>query len=447
MAEYLKDGEQQYSMEAEAAVLGSMIIDKKCIPEVLAIISRTEMFYLPEHQSIFDALVNLHIKNKPTDAVLLRSELKNSNQLKSIGGVEYIKKILDSVPSSANALYYCRIVRDKSAYRKMVQIVWEIKKVSTEPGQINEQIEKIQHLALTLRVEKEDEAHEFKTDVMESMMAMGDKRDCLPTGFYNIDRIIQGLFPTEMIVLAGRPGMGKSSLALDILLNMTETDRKAIIFSLEMSYEAIMQRAVCSLASVDPQKWEGTPPEEEFDKILHTANELTKRNIVIYDTINTVEKMQAIISVRAKTVGVDIVVIDNIQIMSTAKHKDKEYDRLTEITRLLKRLVMCAKIPIIVISHLNRDIEKRANHMPRLSDLRGSGSLEQDADKVIFLHREDQYRKIEKPDIDPSEFDGVAYIIIAKNRRGKTGIAKLLFREDYTTFRNLAPEYLEEGKG
>lgn len=277
-------------------------------------------------------------------------------------------------------------------------------------------------------------------------MALGDKRNCLPTGFYNIDRIIQGFFPTELIVLAGRPGMGKSSLALDIILNMTEKDRKAIIFSLEMGYEAIMQRAVCSLARIDPQKWEGVPIKEEFEEVLRTADELTKRNIVIYDTVNTVEKMQAIISVRSKTIGVDIVCIDNIQIMSTVKRIEKENDRLTEISGLLKRLAMCAKIPVILLSHLNRDVEKRANHMPRLSDLRGSGSLEQNADKVIFLHREDQYRKIEKPDIDPSEFDGLAHIIIAKNRRGKTGIAKLLFREDYTTFVNLAPEYLEEGK-
>lgn len=451
MARTLPDGERLWSLEAEAAVLGSMIIDKDVIPHVLGVITRTDMFFRPEHHSIFDAIVNLHIKNNPTDAIALRTELKISNKLEFIGGVSYLGKIVESVPSSANAVYYCKIIRDRATYRNMIAVLDKMWAVPREPGQVNEQIEKVHQLALSLQPDKDDEAHEFKDDVLESMMTLGDKKNLMPTGFEAIDRIINGFYPNEMVIIAGRPGMGKSVLSQDIGMFLAKLAKKVIFFSMEMSYEAIMQRAICANAMVNASEWHGMPPGTEFEEVLAAAQRLQEREVVVYETVETPEKMHAIASIRKKTVGVDLICIDHIQLMTTNRFYTKRVAQVTEISRQLKRMAMNLNIPVIVISQLNRECEGRRNHRPRLSDLRDSGSIEQDADVVMLLHREDQYRVLKDPDIDPNEFDGIAEIIIAKNRRGRTGIAKLLFRDQYTTFVNLSSKEaeleFEGGKG
>jgi len=440
----LKNPDRLWSKEAEAAVLGSMMIDQKCIPEVLAIIIRTDMFFDMAHRYIFDAIVLLHIKQKPTEAVLLRTELKRTKKLDEVGGVEYIAAILDSVPSSANALYYAKIVRDRYNYRTMLKIVHEIADIPNEPGDVNEQIAKIQQLALSMEQEKEAKAHSFKDEIAESVMALADQRHHITSGFRALDKIIGGFYNFEFVIIAGRPGHGKSVLIGDVAVHLAKEGKRVIIFSMEMSAEAIMQRAVCAAASVDGNKWNNAPPQEEFDKAIKTAGELSELNITIYENVETARKMYAIVSAAQRTGPVDMIAVDNVQLMRTDPDIPKEYERLTSISRNLKKITQVLKVPVLCVSHLNREVEKRTNHRPKLSDLRGSGSIEQDADVVLLLHREDQYRKQSDPDIDPNEFSGTAEVIVAKNRRGRTGIAKLVFLEEYTTFANLAPEYLGE---
>jgi len=440
MAKLLPDGERLFSLEAEAAVLGSMIIDKGCIPEVLAIITKTEMLYRPEHQVIFDALVSLHIKRGPIDAVVLRTKLVHAKRLEGIGGVAYLGKIMGCVPSADNAVYYAKIVRGRYVYRNMVDTVHKMSNVPNEPGEVNEQIAEIHRLALSLEIDKDDEAHEFKDKVVESVVSHMDKKNCLATGFPNVDRIIAGFSPWEFIVLAGRPGMGKTAFALDVSMALAKKDEKVLIFSLEMGHQALMSRAACAEAFINPNAWDGVPPKKEFDALLDMAQRLEKRDVTIYETVETPEKMHAIAQMHARTKGLDLIVIDYIQIMSTSRHYESENTRISTISRKLKRMGMDLQVPVLAMSQLNRECESRRNHMPRLSDLRGSGSLEQDADMVLFLHREDQYRKTQNPDVKPEDLDGIAKLIVAKNRNGRTGIAQLLFREEYTTFKNLVAE-------
>jgi len=440
----LRDPKQLCSLSSEAAVLGSMLIDNACIPSVLAIITKTEMFYSVPTRGIFDAIVRLHLKSLPIiDAVLLRNELVKRKKLDEVGGVEFIAKILDSVPSSANAEYYAKEVREKYKYRLMLAVVEQIHEVPDEPLDVNEQIARIQELALSMEQEKEVKAFTFE-EATESVVALADKRHSITSGFRDLDRIIVGFFNNDLIVVAGRPGMGKSCLCCDIALYLAKHEKWIIIFTLEMSAESIIQRSVCAMASVDGFSWKGEINQFEFDEAIKTADEISNYPITIYETVETARQMYAIVSAAQRSGPVAAVVVDNIQLMRTDPYIPKEYERLTSISRNLKKITQVLKVPVLAISHLNREVDKRDKHRPRLSDLRGSGSIEQDADIVLLLHREDQYRKQSDPNIDPNDFDGIAELIVAKNRHGRTGIAKLLFREEFTHFVNMSPEYLGE---
>jgi len=444
MTNPLNNSDRLWSKSSEAAVLGSMLIDNNCIPEVLAIITRTEMMYSEPTRNIFDAIVALHLKNLPRiDAVLLRDQLVKRKQLEESGGVEFIRDILDSVPSSANVLYYAKIVRERYNYRNMIKTVQEISEVPDEPGDVNEQIAKIQQLALDMEQEKDVKAYTFEANATESVISMANKRYTIITGFRDIDKIIHGFLTNEFILIAGRPGMGKSTIARDIVNYNARQGKRALMFSLEMSAESIMQASICAAASIDGNSWKNDPPQDEFDKAIKTADEISKYDITIYETVETAKKMYAIASAAQRQGPVDLICIDNIQLIETHRYM-KTVERMTTISRQLKKITQALKIPVLCISHLNREVEKRQNHRPKLSDLRDSGSLEQDADMVLLLYREDQYRKQSDPDIDPSEFSGTAEVIVAKNRRGRTGIAKLVFLEEYTTFADLAPTYLGE---
>jgi len=435
-----------WDIGAEAAVLGSMMLEPSCIPSVLAVIRKSNMFYLPEHRILFDAIVDLHVHRTEIDAVMLRTKLNEQNLLERVGGVEYIGRILDSVPSAANALYYANIVQERSMYRDMVRVIDKIKQLPGEPGSVNEQIEELHRLALSLQPHKEDKAFTFRDGVSEAVVAMADTgRECLPTGLSRLDGIIHGIYPQSLVVIAGRPGMGKSCLGLDVALHIARGGHKIIIFSLEMGADALMQRAICATAKVNGDKWaDGLLRQNEFDEAMEISLELAKRDIDIYETVEDADKMYAICSTIAKTKTPALIIVDHIQLMQTVPNVPKEYERLTIVTKALKRIAMHCNTCVMAVCQLNREVEKRTGHLPRLSDLRGSGSIEQDGDLIVLLHREDQFRKLENPNIELDKLDGLAQLIVAKNKRGRTGTATLLFREEYTHFENLAPEYLGE---
>lgn len=433
------------SLASEAAVLGSMIIDPACIPHVLAIITRTNMFFRPEHHIIFDAIVTLHLRNAPVEAVLLRNQLESTNQLDEVGGVEYIARILDSVVSSANCEYYANIVRERALYRKMVTAIEQIKGVTREPGTVNEQIEMLHQLALGIQQEREDEAHTFEGEIGHAVLELIDDKTRIPTDFVAIDRIIRGIKPGHMIVVAGRPSMGKTSLAMDITRNLAVKGKRSLVFSLEMPKGELMQRAACSIAEVNTALWpiKADPPIEDARKLIKAATELEPYPITIYDTVFGIQKIRSLIDIQKRTAGVDLVVIDYLQLMTSHPPLPKEYERISLISGMIKRTAVEVDVPIMLLSQLSREVEKRSNKRPMLSDLRGSGNIEQDADMVLFLYRADVYQRRKNPDtpVDELKDAGMAEVIVAKNRGGRTGTAKLVFREEFTKFRDLPGVY------
>jgi replicative DNA helicase len=368
-----------WSKEAEAAVLGSMIIDSEIIPDVLGIITKTDMFFDAAHRTIFDSIIHLYLQNKPTEMVMLRTELQRLKKLDEIGGVEYLSRILDSVPSSANAQYYARIVRNKYNYRTLVTTVEDIQKVLDDPCDVNEQIEMVQSLALGLKEEKETECFTFKDHIAESVVVMADKKTGIKTGYRDVDRIISCIYDYEFVVMAGRPGMGKSALAFNIAVNVAKEGKRVLIFSMEMSAESIMQRSVCAMASVEGNKWRDNPVQAEFDEALRAAERLSQLDITIYESIEHAGKIRSIAAINRRTKPIGLICIDNIQLMQTSPPVQKEYERLTIISRELKQITQTLHIPVLCISHLNREVDKRDNHRPRLSDLRGSGCIQGDS--------------------------------------------------------------------
>ncbi|HLB73125.1 MAG TPA: replicative DNA helicase [Sedimentisphaerales bacterium] len=440
MIELLDEKQQErcWSMEAEAGVLGSMIIERDCIGSILGIVQADD-FYSPENQIIFTALMELYMGGAPTDPVALRTQLKKMNQLERIGGVEYIARILDSVPSAVNAQYYAGVVRDRRQYRDIHKAIERMREVLDEPGTVAEQAQAVQDIALSIDADKAETEFFSLTDYATKVVGdMGNKTDTIPTGFRNIDRIIGGVCPGELVILAARPSVGKSALALDIALKMAKQGKSIVFFSLEMGHGALIERAACSLAHVNGAALKaGRDSQEDLEKVCAAAFELRELNIVFHEGGTTPERQRGFIEARRKSHGVDIVFVDYLQLMNAGRRNENRVQEISEISRKLKLSAMREQVPVIALSQLNRQVETRQTHRPRLSDLRDSGSIEQDADIVILLHREDYYRRSEKPDAGGGDMDGQAGAIVAKNRRGPTGIAGLVFLEEYASFGDL----------
>lgn len=442
------ENEKLWSVEGEAAVLGSMMLDPlKCIPRVLPVLSESGAFFRPENQLIFDCVVGLYIAQVPIDAVSVRTKLKELSKLKAAGGVGYIKRVLESVPSSANAVYYAEIIRDRQRYRQLLANVSAMQGVINEPLDLDEMIGRCRELVLEIEPIKAEQQHfDVKDHAVQIAAEMQDHRETIGTGFRNIDRIIGGISPGELIILASRPSMGKSALALDFSLSMARAGKVVLYFTLEMTHRAVIERLCCNMARVNMTVVKGKdPPQKDLEKLYAAALELKEMPIVLHEGGTTSEKQIAFVRIQKKIRGVDVIIVDYLQLMHLgARRVESRQQEITQISSRLKRLSMEEHVPVIALSQLNRQVESRERHRPRLCDLRESGSLEQDADVVLLLHREDYYRRNEKP--DSYEKDGLAEAIIAKNKRGPVGVAELIFLEEYASFGDLRKNCQEEEK-
>lgn len=427
--------------EAERSVLGAILLENKSFPSCVQIIKNENYFYIDAHQKIWNTIVNLFDKNQPFDGVTIPNALKQKGWLKEIGGIDYLENILESASTSENIEYHAQIVKDKYILRKLIIESNEITKQCYKNGEINEILNNAEKSIFQISIDNSGLKHVKETIIvsMAGIEASTEKPGLIsgiPTGYIDLDSKISGLNNSDLIIIAGRPSMGKTSLAINIAEHISCKNKKiTAIFSLEMSVEQLTLRMLCSQARVSSNKIKsGYLGREDWHKLVNAAAIISDSNIFIDDSAN----LSALeIRTNAKRLqsehGLDLVIIDYIQLMKGSKSENRQQE-ISNISRSLKQLAKELKIPVIALSQLSRATEQRTgDKRPILADLRDSGAIEQDADVVMFVFREERY--------DPTpENKGIAEIIIGKQRHGPIGTVELAFLGDLTRFENLTDE-------
>ena len=432
-----------WNEDAEKCTIASMLLDKGVCGEVLEIIHR-EVWFSADHQIIFDVLVKLWEENKAIDAVIVSDELKKRGLLEEIGGILTLADILNKVPSAAHGIHYAGIVKQHWLLRRVIEECNNGLRGAYAPhNDAREVIEKLERGVFAIAEEKSGacggvEMSQVLMEVFEQLESRGQRG--LETGFFELDEMLNGLQNGEMIVLAARPSQGKTALALNFIEHIAGVNRIPCgMFSLEMSKQALAQRLMCSQAQIDSHKLrKGLLRSDEYTKLADTVGTLSKAQIIVDDSGN-LNPLALRAGARRMKLKHDIrcLVIDYMQLMDASEQtasKEGRQQQVTEISRTIKSVARELDIPVVALSQLNRSVEGREGHRPRLSDLRESGSIEQDADVVMLLHREDYYRMSE-PNFQP---DNLAEVIIAKQRNGPVGTVKLMFVNKSARFENLS---------
>jgi len=427
-----------HSIESEMCLLASMMLEKEIIGEAVQLVDR-EAFYQADHQIIFDVLVKLYELNRPIDSVILFEELVKRQLLEEIGGTGYIAQILNSVPSAAHGMHYAQIVREKAMLRQLISASNEIIRDSYAPyEQADVVLDKAERRIFEIAQKKVGGSMEPMEKVLHEVFEMIENRGQrgVTTGFHELDDVLNGLQKGEMIIVAARPSMGKTALAMNIVEYIAaDLQLPCAVFSLEMSKQQLAQRMLCSRGRVDAHKLrKGMLNSQEYQTLATVVGELAKAPVWVDDSPGLTP-----LELRAKARrlklqhDVKCIMIDYMQLMDKPGPESRQ-QQISEISRAVKAVARELEIPVICLSQLNRATEGRDGHRPRMSDLRESGSIEQDADVVLLLHREDYYRMSE-PDFQP---DNIAEIIVAKQRNGPTGTIKLTFDNRTTRFNNLS---------
>ena len=427
-----------HSIEAEMCVLASMMLDREIVGQCVQLIDR-ECFYQADHQIIFDVLLKLYELNRPIDSVILFEELVKRQLLEEVGGTEYIAQILNCVPSAAHGLHYAGIVREKAMLRQLIAASNDILRDSYAPYEhadvvLDKAERRIFQIADKKTTGSISSLGEVAHEVYEMLEEKG--RRGLESGFYELDDMLNGMQNGEMLIVAARPSMGKTAFAMNIIEHLAaDMQLPCGIFSLEMSKQQLAQRLMCSRANIDAQKVRrGMLNASEFQQLAQTVTGLSKAPIWVDDSAGMTP-----LELRAKARrlklkhDVKCLMVDYMQLMYNPGSESRQQE-ISEISRVVKSVARELEIPVICLSQLNRATEGRDGRRPRMSDLRESGSIEQDADVVMLLHREDYYRMSE-PDFQP---DNIAEVIVAKQRNGPTGTIKLTFSNKTTRFENLS---------
>ena len=430
-----------HNLDAEQALLGCMLIDEK-VPMTILSELKSEDFYSNAHKSIFEAMFTVYKKNMPIDFVTVTDELDNQGILNEVGSVAYITSLTNSVPSSANFKHYAELIKRDSMLRKLIAGGQAIVEHSfntedkTEAMTFAEktifdlsQNEETSHLT-SAETALNEVINKFETIEKDKSSLAGIK-----TGFYGLDLLTNGLQKSDLILLAARPAVGKTSLAMNIVNNIAINGGSCAIFSMEMSSAKLMQRAICSTAMVSMSKaLKGELSSKEWKLLLEAKDKLSKAKIYIDDSaLNTPVDILSKCRRIKREHGLDVVMIDYLQLMSSGnKRTDNRQTEVSEISRNLKIAAKELNVPIICLSQLSRAVEGRKGNRPMLSDLRESGAIEQDADIVMFIHNPDKYLED-----DNAIKQGIVELIVAKHRNGPTDTIKLKFISEHTTFCNL----------
>jgi replicative DNA helicase len=431
------------NLEAEQSILGSILLENSAINSALEILTKNE-FYSEAHRKIFSVIIELSEKNEPVDLITLSSALKDRNYLDSVGGTTYLASLVDNVPSAANIANYAKIVKEKAILRGLIgsatEIITNCYESSTDVEQI---LDKAEHSIFEISENKvRPSFYPIRDIVKESFRSIEDlysRKELItgvPTGFEKIDDLTSGLQKSDLIIVAGRPSMGKTAFALNIAqFASLESQIPVAIFSLEMSKEQLAFRLLASEAKVDSQRLrKGFLGETDWPKLTTAAGRLSEAPLFIDDTpaISVLEMKAKSRRLKADA-GLGLIVVDYIQLMRGGSYRDSREQEISEISRSLKGLAKELRVPVIALSQLNRKVEDRTNRRPQMADLRESGAIEQDADVIAFIYRDEVYNK---SDDNPEK--GIAEIIIGKQRNGPTGTVKLAFLEKFTSFENLA---------
>lgn len=431
------------NVDAERAVLGALLIDQEVILKVGEIL-KSEDFYRERHGWLYDAIMMLASRGDPLDTVTLCDELERRGQLDELGGPAYIVDLLNATPTAIYAEHYARIVERAAGERRLIAAANQIAELAyNEEDELPQKLDKAEQMIFAVHQGRDHRSMRAVSDVLQEYVAHiselasdPDRAIGLPTGFTMLDRMLGGLHPSDLIVLAARPGMGKSSLALSVAANAAKQHQARVaIFSLEMSSEQMVGRLLSMETAIDSHRLRmGALEDEEWTMIMEASNLLSARSIFIDDTpaVSSTDIRTKARRLYAER-GLDMIIIDYLQLMtgpSFGRSNDNRQQEISLITRSLKALARELNVPVIALSQLSRAVEGRADKRPMLSDLRESGAIEQDSDIVLFIYRDDYYN-------EDSDKQNIADVIVAKHRHGCTGTVSLYFRKELTQFRDL----------
>jgi len=431
------------NLDAERSVLGGMLLDNQAIHQVLEILEG-EDFYSDGHRKIFQSIIDLSEKNEPSDLITLSSLLRDRNQLDAVGGAANLGSLVDSVPSAANISYYAKIVKEKSVLRKLITAATGILSNTYEAAQdIDDIIDEAEHAIFQISENKIRQSFSpiraIIKDSFRTIERLFEKKSLItgvPTGFEELDRLTSGFQRSELIIIAGRPSMGKTAFALNVAQHAaTQMEIPIAIFSLEMSKEQLAMRMLSAEARVDSQRLrKGFLGEADWPKLTTAAGTLSESRLFIDDSASiSVLEMKAKARRLKAEQGLGMVILDYLQLMKGRESVSSREQEISEISRSLKSLAKELNVPVVALSQLNRQVEARSDRRPQMADLRESGAIEQDADVILFIYRDDVYNRSED---NPEK--GIAEVIIGKQRNGPTGKVKLTFLKEYTRFENLA---------
>jgi len=432
---------QPQALEAEEAVLGSMMIDEDAANKAISILGSSHYFYKDSHRKIFDAMLELMNNSNPIDTVSVSDELKKVKSLKSIGGIYYLTGLVDKVPTSARVETYAEIVKEKGMLRDLITTSHEISKKALDAGDsVGSILDQAEQSIFNLTEQKDSKIYQHIEPILsstvkriEEIAANPGSTIGVPSGIIDLDKLTAGFQKGDLVIIAGRPSMGKTALALTVARNAAvESKSPTAIFSLEMSSDQLGQRLLTSEARVDNSHVRrGSLPSGKWKNINIASGKLAQAPLYIDDT-----PALSILDLRSRARrlkrerNIELIIVDYLQLMQGPKNSENRQNEISQITQSLKALAKELNIPVIALSQLSRAVEQRTKKEPMLSDLRESGAIEQDADVVIFLYRPSVYDK------EDQDLKGLAYLIVAKQRNGPTGRVTATFIDTYARFDN-----------
>ncbi len=439
-----------HSLEAEQAVLASVLLNNDLMNDVVEIL-RPDDFYQGAHRTLFSAMVELYERGRAIDQLTLAEALSARGVANEVGGLSYLSELIHNVPTTANVAEYGRLVKEKAILRSMIAVAQQITNSAFQGvGEVDDFLDRTEQAIFAISEEKIKPSYysmsEMSKEAMREIEKLYEKKEMItgvPSGFRDLDAMTAGFQKADMIVVAARPGMGKTALCLNIALNAAIRSRIPVgIFSLEMSRQQLALRMICSDARVDFKRLRtGYLAQDEINRIVASVGRLSEAPIYTDDSgALTALELRAKARRLKKDKGIGMIVVDYLQLMRGATSRsgqDNRVQEISEISRSLKALAKELDIPVIAISQLNRGVESRTDKRPQMADLRESGAIEQDSDLILFIYREEMYKKEDVPE----EKKGIAEIIIGKQRNGPMGVVSLAFLSRYTRFEDLARDY------